>query len=168
MSLGLARAVATFGYVGLIPVAPGTFGSIAAVPVAWGLHWAAGFPGLLIATIVLFGVGYWATLKATSTGGDPDPSEIVIDEVVGQWIALMPLSWGLWQMGSAPHVFPWPGWVGGFLMFRLFDIWKPWPVSWADGLHGPLGVMLDDVLAGLMAAFVVAVAAAIAHGFLMR
>ncbi len=168
MSPALARAVATFGYVGLIPLAPGTFGSLAAIPVAWGLHWATGFPGLLVATLLVFGLGYIATAAATAGGGDPDPSEIVIDEVVGQWIALMPLSWGLWQMGAAAHVFPWPGWVGGFLMFRLFDIWKPWPVSWADGLHGPLGVMLDDVLAGIMAALVVALAAAVAHGVLMR
>ena len=103
----------------------------------------------------------------TRAGGDPDPGEIVVDEVVGQWIALFPLSAGLWLAGAAPQVFPWPGWVGAFVMFRLFDIWKPWPVSWADGLHGATGIMLDDILAGLMAAVVVALAAALAHGVLM-
>ncbi|MEO0914972.1 MAG: phosphatidylglycerophosphatase A, partial [Pseudomonadota bacterium] len=55
---------------------------------------------------------------------------------------------------------------GAFLLFRLFDIWKPWPVSWADGLKTPLGVMLDDIIAGLLAAIVITIAAAIAHGWL--
>jgi len=163
----MSRLIATFGYVGLMRPAPGTWGSLAALPLAWLLHWAGGFPLLLIATVAVFAVGYWATKAETAAGGDPDPSEIVIDEVVGQWIALFPLSAGLWFAGAAPHVFPWPGWVGGFIMFRIFDIWKPWPVSWADGLHGPLGVMLDDVLAGFMAAVCVAAAAAFAHGVLM-
>ena len=85
---------------------------------------------------------------------------------IGQWIALFPLSAGLWLMGAPPALFPWPGWVGGFLMFRIFDIWKPGPVGWADGLRGPAGVMLDDVIAGLLAAICVAVAAAISHGLL--
>ncbi len=163
----MTRLIATFCYVGLIRPAPGTWGSLAALPLAWLLHWVGGFPLLLVASVAVFALGYWATKVETAAGGDPDPSEIVIDEVVGQWIALFPLSAGLWFAGAAPHVFPWPGWVGGFLLFRLFDIWKPWPVSWADGLHGPMGVMLDDVLAGIMAAICVAAAAAFAHGVLM-
>ncbi len=112
-------------------------------------------------------LGYWAARAETRGGGDPDPAEIVVDEVVGQWIALFPLSAGLWFAGVAPQVFPWPGWLGAFLMFRLFDIWKPWPVSWADRRPGALGIMLDDILAGLMAAAVVSLAAALAHGVLM-
>ena len=163
----MTRLIATFGYVGLFRPGPGTWGSLAALPFAWLLHWAGGFPLLLISTVAVFALGYWATKVETATGGDPDPSEIVIDEVAGQWIALFPLSAGLWFAGAAPHVFPWPGWVAGFLLFRLFDIWKPWPVSWADGLHGPMGVMLDDVLAGIMAAICVAGAAAVSHGVLM-
>lgn len=162
----MSRLLATFFYVGLAPVAPGTFGAIAALPFAWLLHWAGGFPLLAVATLVVFAAGYWATGIEIARGGDPDPSEIVIDEVVGQWIALFPLSAGLWHAGVAPHVFPYPGWIGGFLLFRLFDIWKPWPVSWAETLHGPLGVMLDDVIAGLLAAICVAIAAAISHGAL--
>jgi phosphatidylglycerophosphatase A len=70
-------------------------------------------------------------------------------------------------MGAAPSLFPWPGWVGAFVMFRLFDIWKPWPISWADRRPGAAGVMLDDVLAGVMAALVVTAAAAVSHGYLM-
>ena len=61
------------------------------------------------------------------------------------WIALWPLSAGLWHAGADPWVFPWPGWVGAFLMFRLFDVWKPGPVGWADRQPGAMGVMLDDV-----------------------
>jgi phosphatidylglycerophosphatase A len=163
----MSRFVATFGYVGLVPFAPGSFGSLAALPCAWALHWAGGFPLLVIATIVVYAVGYWATIRITRGTPLDDPSWIVIDEVAGQWVALYPLSAGLWAMGAAPHVFPWPGWVGAFVMFRLFDIWKPWPVSWADSHHGPMGVMLDDILAGAMAAIVVAAAAAVAHGVLM-
>lgn len=160
----MSRFIATFGFVGLIPVAPGTFGSLAALPLAWLLHWSGGFPALAVAIVAVFAIGLWATTRETSSGENPDPSEIVIDEVVGQWIALVPLSAGLWHAGVAPHIFPYPGWIGGFLLFRIFDIWKPWPVSWADNLHSPLGVMLDDVLAGILAAACVAIAAAIAHG----
>jgi phosphatidylglycerophosphatase A len=163
----MSRLIASFFYVGLIPRAPGTFGSLAALPVAWLLHWAGGFPLLAVATLIVFGVGAWATAREIAAGGHPDPGWIVIDEVAGQWVALYPLSAGLWLMDAAPHVFPWPGWVGGFLMFRLFDIWKPWPVSWADRQHGVWGVMLDDIIAGVMAAICVAIAAAISHGVLM-
>jgi phosphatidylglycerophosphatase A len=163
----VSRLIATFFGVGLLPGAPGTWGSLAALPVGYALHWAAGFPLLLLATVALFLAGYWATARETAGGDDPDPGEIVVDEVVGQWIALFPLSAGLWAMSAPTWLFPWPGWVGAFVMFRIFDIWKPWPVSWADRQHGALGVMLDDVLAGIMAAVVVMIAAAISHGYLM-
>jgi phosphatidylglycerophosphatase A len=163
----MSRLVATFFCVGLVPRAPGTFGSLAALPLAWLLHWAGGFPLLAFMTLLVFLVGYWATARELAKGGDPDPAEIVIDEVAGQWVALFPLSAGLWLAGAAPHVFPYPGWVGAFLMFRLFDVWKPWPVSWADRQHGVMGVMLDDIIAGVLAALCVSVAAALAHGVLM-
>jgi phosphatidylglycerophosphatase A len=166
MSPGLARAIATFGYVGLIPGAPGTWGSLAALPAGYALHWLGGFPLLALATLAVFALGLRATAAATRAGGHHDPSEIVIDEVAGQWIALMPLSLGLWLAGAAPHVFPWPGWVGAFVLFRAFDILKPWPVSWADRRADALGVMLDDVVAGVMAAAVVTLLAAVAHGWL--
>ena len=78
----------------------------------------------------------------------------------------MPLSAGLWFAGAPPQLFPWPGWVSAFLLFRLFDIWKPGPVGWADRRPGPTGVMLDDVVAGLIAAALVTLLAALAHGWL--
>jgi phosphatidylglycerophosphatase A len=163
----MSRFFATWFYVGLIPVAPGTFGSLAALPFGYLLHRYTGFPGLAIATLAVFLLGWWATAAATRGRRDHDPGEIVVDEVVGQWIALMPLSLGLWLQGVDPAVFPYPGWIAAFLFFRLFDIWKPWPISWADRKSTPLGVMLDDVLAGILAALCVTLLAGIVHGWLL-
>ena len=160
----MIRAITSFGYVGLAPVAPGTFGSLAALPVGYGLHVLGGFPLLALATLAIWPLGIWATTRLTADQDDKDPSEVVIDEVLGQWIALLPLSLGLWHVGAAATVFPWPGWVGAFALFRLFDIWKPGPIGWADRMHTPFGTMLDDVFAGLAAALCVALAAGIAHG----
>lgn len=160
----MSALLATFFYVGRIPVAPGTFGSLAALPLAYLLHRLAGFPGLAIATFAVFLIGWWSTAAYTKTSDNHDPSEVVIDEVAGQWIALWPLSYGLWMMDAGPTVWPYPGWIAGFVLFRLFDIWKPWPVGWADRKETAFGVMLDDVLAGIMAAIVVSIMAAIAHG----
>lgn len=163
----MTRFIATFGFVGLLPGAAGTWGSLAALPVGYLLHRLGGFPLLLAATAVAYALGIWATRVETSEQADLDPGHIVIDEVVGLWIALMPLSAGLWFAGAPPGLFPWPGWVSAFVLFRIFDIWKPGPIAWADRRKGPTGVMLDDVLAGLLAAAVVTVMAAIAHGVLM-
>lgn len=125
-----------------------------------------GFGALALATVLVFGLGWWASIIETRGGGDPDPSEIVIDEVAGMWLALWPVSLGAAMRGVDVTAL-WPGWVVAFLAFRAFDIWKPGPVGWADRLHTPLGLMLDDVIAGVMAALVVVLAAAIAHGVLM-
>ena len=163
----LDKLIVTVCGAGLMRPAPGTWGSLAEIPLAYALHVAGGFPLLFVATLAAFALGWWATRVYTAGGQNPDPSEVVIDELVGQWIALWPLSAGLWHAGVAPHIFPYPGWIGGFLMFRLFDIWKPGPVGWADRRHGALGVMLDDVFAGLMAAMAVSIAAYISHSYLM-
>ncbi|EKE43586.1 phosphatidylglycerophosphatase A [Oceaniovalibus guishaninsula JLT2003] len=162
----MTRFIATFAYVGLLRPGPGTWGSLAALPVAWALH-VAGGPWLLIAAaLALFALGYWATLRETARTGAEDPGEIVVDEVVGQWVALLPLSFGAARMG-ADILALWPGWIAAFALFRLFDIWKPGPVGWADRRHDAAGVMLDDVVAGLLAAICVVVLAGIAHGVLM-
>ena len=164
----MSKLIATFFYIGLLRPAPGTWGSAAAIPVGYLIHVAGGFPALLAATIAVFFIGWWATMVETRGKENHDPSEIVIDEVAGQWIALLPLSGGLWHAGVDPWVFPYPGWIAAFLMFRLFDIWKPGPVGWADRKSTAFGVMFDDVIAGLMAAIVVAIAAAFSHGVLMQ
>ncbi len=162
----MSRLVATFFGVGLLPWAPGTWGSAAAIPAAWVIHGLGGFPALLAASVAVTFIGWWATAAATNGKEDHDPGEIVIDEVAGMWVALLPLSAGLWQAGADPWVFPWPGWVGAFVLFRVFDIFKPGPIGWADRMHSPLGVMLDDVLAGFAAAIGVALLAYIAHGMM--
>ncbi len=160
-----ARVIATFFGAGLLRPAPGTWGSLAALPVALALHMAGGFPLLAVATVIAFGLGWWATAQVTVGAGDHDPSWIVIDEVAGMWIALWAVSWPAWAHGLAVTAL-WPGWVAAFLLFRLFDIWKPGPVGWADRKGGPLGVMLDDVIAGVFAGLGVAAMAGLWHGVL--
>lgn len=161
------KAIATFCYVGLLRPAPGTWGSAAAIPFAWAIHWAFGFPGFVVATVAIFLIGWWATAGYTRTTGDHDPSEVVIDEVAGMFVVLLPLSAGLWHAGAEAHVFPWPGWVAGFVLFRIFDIWKPWIIGWADRRGDPFGVMLDDIIAGVFAAIIMAAMAAFWHLVLM-
>ena len=129
---------------GLSPWAPGTAGSLAAL-LPWfamrGLAW----PAYTLVVVLAFAIGVWASRVAIARLRIADPGCIVWDEFVGQWIALAPLLFfahdGRWVLA-------------GFALFRLFDVWKPWPVSWADrNIKGGFGVMLDDALAGVLAAF---------------
>jgi phosphatidylglycerophosphatase A len=160
-----ARAIATVAGVGLLRPAPGTWGSLAALPMAWVLHALAGPAGLVAGLAAAFLGGWWAVARAAEAEGlgDPDRPEFVIDEVAGMFVALLPVSLGAWSQGVAVTAL-WPGWVAAFLLFRLFDIWKPGPVGRADRSGTPLGVMLDDLWAGAFAAAGVAALAAIAHG----
>ncbi|MEM9147056.1 MAG: phosphatidylglycerophosphatase A [Pseudomonadota bacterium] len=159
-----ARPIATGFGLGLLPKAPGTWASAATLPLVWALHWLGGFWLVLPATLLVLWAGFWATAQVLENQ-DADPPEVVIDEIAGQMIALWPLSLGLTLAGNAPHIFPWPGWVGAFVLFRLFDIFKPPPVDWAERLGGPVGVMLDDVVAGAIAALLALLAAGVAHGW---
>lgn len=163
----IAQILGTACFVGYLRPAPGTWGSLVALPLAWALHQLGGFPVLMLAAAVYFALAWWATARMTADGDDHDPSEIVADEVVGQWIALFPLSFAAWNRGLDILVM-WPGWVAAFVLFRLFDIWKPWLVGWADRRGDALGVMLDDVIAGVFAAVGVLALAAFAHGVLIR
>ena len=161
--MSVTHLIATFFCVGHLRPAPGTWGSAAAIPVAWALH-VIGGPWLLLAGIVLaFASGWWATQLETKGKQDHDPSEIVIDEVVGQWTALLPTLIGASHAGVGAFAL-WPGWVAAFLAFRFFDILKPGPVGWADRRAGPMGVMLDDLIAGVFAALVTALLAGLWHG----
>jgi phosphatidylglycerophosphatase A len=94
--------------------------------------------------------------------GAHDPGWIVIDEVVGQWFALLPVAFGAARTGASFFDL-WPGVLTAFVFFRLFDIWKPWLVGRADARDDATGVMLDDVWAGFFAALVVILFAVIAH-----
>ncbi|MBW1646348.1 MAG: phosphatidylglycerophosphatase A [Deltaproteobacteria bacterium] len=135
----LAVCLASVFYVGGAPAAPGTWGTLAAVPL-WLLLAAAGPGWYLLALLLVTAVGVWAAGVTEVVLGEPDSGAIVIDEVAGFLVTMawLPVSW--------------PAAVGGFLLFRLFDIGKPFPVSWAERqFKGGLGVMLDDLLAGLLA-----------------
>lgn len=161
-----ARAIATFGYTGLLCPASGTWGSAAALPVGWALH-ALGGPVLLaLGAALLYPLGLRAVADLTAGDADPDRSEIVVDEAVGQWIALLPVSLGAWISG-APFLALWPGILVAFFGFRFFDIVKPWPANRFDARKDATGVMADDVFAGLYAALAVVVLAAVAHGVMM-
>lgn len=162
----MTRIIATWFYSGHLRPAPGTWGSLAALPFAWLIYVLSGPFGLLLATALVFSLGLWATEQETRGQADHDPSEIVVDEVVGQWIALWPVAFGAARAG-ADVLALWPGILAGFVLFRLFDIWKPGPVAWADRRGDALGVMLDDVIAGALAALGVGALAALAHGVLM-
>jgi phosphatidylglycerophosphatase A len=164
-SMNAAQIIGTVGGVGYLRPAPGTWGSLVALPMAWVLHTMGGFPLLAVATVAVFVGGLWATSVMTEGQDDHDPSEIVIDEVAGQFIALWAISYPSWAHGIDITAL-WPGWVAGFILFRLFDITKPGPVGWADRRGDPMGVMLDDVIAGIFAAIGVMVLAGIAHGVL--
>ena len=154
--------IASFFGVGFLPKAPGTWGSLFALPFAYLLCYL-GFPVFVLATIIAFGLGWIATKKMQDLHGIEDPQWIVIDEVVGQWIALMPAAY---VMSTRDLPFLWPAYVVGFIAFRFFDIKKPWLVGWADRRGDALGVMLDDVIAGVFAAIVVMVSAGLYHGFM--
>ncbi|PPR11577.1 MAG: Phosphatidylglycerophosphatase A [Alphaproteobacteria bacterium MarineAlpha11_Bin1] len=133
-----AVLISTFGGTGLLPVAPGTWGSLFALPFAWLIASEFGSLGLLTASAVALLAGVWSStyyLKSTSL---KDPGTIVIDETAGQFLVL----------AFVPLNFWW--YLAGFILFRIADILKPWPASWADRfLPGAWGIMTDDIFAAL-------------------
>ncbi|HEV7778446.1 MAG TPA: phosphatidylglycerophosphatase A [Luteibacter sp.] len=130
---------------GLAPKAQGTFGSLAAV-LPWLLLRETPVAIYLLVLLAAFVLGVWACDVAGRLLGVDDHRSLVWDEFVGLWIALLPAV-----------AAPWWAVVVGFGLFRLFDVWKPWPIGWLDRrLKGGLGVMIDDVVAGLFAAIVLA------------
>lgn len=167
MSGPVARLVASVLGVGFLRPGPGTWGSLAALLLAFPIL-SLGGPWLLaLLTALAWGVGLAAARSVIARGGDHDPGWVVIDEVAGQWIALGPVAYGAARM-DAPLLALWPGWVAAFLLFRFFDIRKPWLVGRADRRGDAFGLMMDDMWAGLFAAVGVIVLAALFHGFLMR
>lgn len=158
----MTHLIATFFYVGHLRPAPGTWGSLAALPAAWLLITLGGWPLLSIGSVAAYFLGLWATQRETAGKDNHDPSEIVIDEVAGQWVALLPVAIGAAMMGQ-PVLYLWPGWIAAFGLFRLFDITKPWLVGWADKRDDATGVMLDDIIAGVFAAIGVIALAALSH-----
>ena len=157
--------IATFFGVGNLRPAPGTWGSLAAVALAVlavELGAALLVPvGAVLATVL----GLWAVPRVIAGSANKDPSEIVIDEVAGQWLAMSFTVIPLWRHGVA-ILDAWPAFVVPFLLFRLFDIWKPWLIGRADRRGDAVGVMLDDLLAGLFAGLVSVMLAGLYHAVL--
>jgi len=136
--------LATWFGAGLVARAPGTCGSLAALPCGLLLVWAGGPCLLAGATVAIGAVGVWASGRYAAAREDGDPGDVVIDEVTGMWLALLPAALDPVLAAAA------------FLAFRVVDIAKPWPIGWADRrIGGGVGIMLDDVLGGIMAALVV-------------
>ena len=163
----MSRILTTFFGVGLLRPAPGTWGSALAVVLGVLIDRYFGFPALVAATALVIVLGFRACGRELADRPGEDPSEIVIDEVAGQWIALMFPAAVFWGRGWEGFM-PYPAWVAAFLFFRLFDIWKPWIIGWADARDDATGVMLDDLIAGVFAGVATLLAAALAHGVLVR
>jgi phosphatidylglycerophosphatase A len=145
----IAVVIATLGGVGRVAAAPGTVASLVALPFAWLLVHFTGPTGLLLATLAAVAIGTWASDVYAQEIGTPDPSECVVDELAGQWVACL----------LAPPTLG--GFILAFALFRLFDIAKPWPISAAEQLGGGAGIMSDDLLAGAFAGLIVAVVGAL-------
>jgi phosphatidylglycerophosphatase A len=161
----MSTTIATFFGLGYLRPASGTWASAVTVALAV-VAYEAGLALLVPAGFVLAVLaGFWAVPPYLRATGGEDPSEVVIDEVAGQLLALCFTVLPLWWHGVAGLALgAWPGWLVPFLLFRLFDIWKPWLVGRADRMGGTTGVMLDDLWAGLFAGIVSVLLAGVWHG----
>jgi len=140
--LSLGTVVATVFGAGYVPIAPGTAGSLVSAGLFLALHQTVVVNWILCACFLL--IGYWGCRAGRDKWGE-DPSKVVIDEFVGCWISCLaaPSGWGIIGIAIA------------FGLFRIFDIFKPWPVSVFDRMESATGILLDDVAAGIMAALVI-------------
>ncbi len=147
MSL-LARLIATWFGCGYFPKGPGTMGSLGALLVALAIAYFTDWNPLVFVGVSAVALlpAIWAADRMAHDTGSKDPQTVVVDEVVGQWIAL----------AAAPNLLEWKWWLAAFLLFRVFDIVKPPPVRALERIPGGAGIVLDDVGAGLYAALVLA------------
>jgi phosphatidylglycerophosphatase A len=136
---GLRGLVATGLGVGRLPLAPGTAGSLVGLALAWALHRAGGHAAVAAGTAAVIAAGFWAAGDAERRFGSADPPSVVIDEVAGQMVGVLLL---------APAA---PALVAGFVLFRLLDVTKPFPIRRLEALPGGSGIMADDLAAGLCA-----------------
>ena len=166
----VALFLTTWG-VGYLPLMPGTFGSMVGVIIYLGIVWMDGAAGIQFLTVgysadqisalvwasnsillaLLILVGIWASGRTIPILGDLDPAEAVVDEVMGQIITLLFVPLGV----------SWPFVLAGFLLFRLFDIWKPYPIDSLQSLPGGVGVCADDIVAGVYAGMCLAIGYAV-------
>lgn len=141
----LIEFLSTWFYSGKSPFAPGTCGSLATLPFVFAISYYYGIAGVAAFAFIVSIAGIFIADAFEKKLGVKDPGQIVIDETAGQAITLLAAGTNLYLYAI------------GFVLFRLFDISKPWPVSWADTkVKGGLGIMLDDILAGIMGGTVLA------------
>ena len=132
--------LSTWFGIGFLKPAPGTMGSLAALPLAWALFQLGGYQALAVATILITVIGVWASSVYSQELLEEDPPQVVIDEVAGQLLTLLVVP------PTLIH------YLFGFVLFRIADIVKPWPVGWVDqNVKGGLGIMFDDILAAIYA-----------------
>jgi phosphatidylglycerophosphatase A len=142
--MNFAKLIATWFGLGLIPVAPGTWGSLGGLAVAWALAEYGGWPSWSFALLAVAGTapGIWAADRTAMAAGKKDPGIVVVDEVLGQWLTL----------GAMSTPAPGRQWLLAFALFRIFDIWKPFPVRKLESLAGGTGIVADDLGAGIYGA----------------
>ena len=135
---------ATWFGAGLLPKAPGTWGSLASIPFAWLLHLNTGWELFAAAGLIIFFIGIWAANGYINLVGGKDPGPVVIDEVAGMWLTLTPSAY---FYPKTPDLLLY---IVAFLLFRIADIYKPWPAYLVDKkIAGGIGIMLDDMVAAV-------------------
>ena len=156
-SVKLNKLISTFFYIGFLRPAPGTWGSVTGMILAYILFIIIDLFTFCLILLFTILVGFWTTKHYIEHNSEKsDPSEVVIDEVIGQWIAVLPIGFTL-KITEFSGKELWLVWLWAFVSFRFFDITKLGLVGWADNLGGALGVLLDDILAGIAAGLTVTV-----------
>jgi len=145
----LSEQTATLFGIGRAPAAPGTVASLAALPLAWAIKWFANDWILLLLIVAVSIIAVRVCEAYAKETGKSDPSECVIDELAGQWVACLIAPLSLAGFGLA------------FALFRAFDIAKPWPIDRFERAPGGLGIVLDDIVAGVFAGLIVGAARAV-------
>lgn len=148
----LMLTYARVGFAGKSPIAPGTCGSLVAIALAPFLFMPLPFWGRIIMLLLVLVTGTIASGRAETILQTQDPSEVVIDEVLGQWLVLLPFK----------HLLFWE-YAAAFVLFRIFDILKPWPIRKLESIGGGFGIMIDDAAAGLYAMACLAILRLIFH-----
>ncbi len=137
----IARALGTWFGCGLVPKAPGTVGTLGAVPLYWLVMHEAGQLGVVVTGLLVTTVGVWAASVVQHDLRVEDPQIVVIDEVAGMLVTMIPVA-----------SFSWRSTIVGFVLFRLLDVFKPWPIRRLEALPSGWGIVLDDVAAGIFGA----------------
>jgi len=144
-----ALAIGTWFGCGYWPWGPGTAGALAALLIALAMHswWGAGRLAIAVLVLIALGPGIWAAGRTATIAGRKDPGMVVVDEVLGLWVTLLGAS-----------ILNWKTWLAAFVLFRIFDIVKPWPVRQLESLPGGAGIVMDDLFAGVYGALVLVLA----------